>query len=131
MAMARASVASARSPSGTVRSWRTAFATASLSRAPPWVSDRLTGKALTRRVNVDPEKAPRLVALRVVELLRASLLELVSPPHDEAPLAVEIGLGEAPVTLHEVVAEVEELDLLRVGVGGDQGHEVGHPPEQR
>jgi hypothetical protein len=50
-----------------------------------WVSDRLTGKTLVRRVGADPERAPRIVALRGVELLRASLLELASPPHDDAP----------------------------------------------
>jgi hypothetical protein len=50
-----------------------------------WVSDRLTGKTLVRRVSADPERAPRIVALRGVELLRASLLELASPPHDDAP----------------------------------------------
>ncbi len=50
-----------------------------------WVSDRLTGKTLVRRVDADPERSPRLVALRGVELLRASLLELASPPHDDAP----------------------------------------------
>jgi hypothetical protein len=50
-----------------------------------WVSDRLTGKTLVRRVSADPERSPRIVALRGVELLRASLLELASPPHDDAP----------------------------------------------
>jgi hypothetical protein len=49
------------------------------------VSDRLTGKTLVRRIDADPERAPRLVAMRGVELLRASLLELQSPPHDDVP----------------------------------------------
>jgi hypothetical protein len=48
-----------------------------------WVSDRLTGKTLVRRVRADPERSPRLVALRGVELLRASLLEMAQPPPPE------------------------------------------------
>lgn len=45
-----------------------------------WVSDRLTGKLSIRPVE-SPRKgeAPALLAIRAVELLRASLLELASP----------------------------------------------------
>jgi hypothetical protein len=61
------------------------------------VFDRLTGKSLVRRVDADPERAPRLVAMRGVELLRASLLELASPPpaHDDVPPATP-ALAHAP-----------------------------------
>jgi hypothetical protein len=69
-----------------------------------WVSDRLTGKTLVRRVNVDPERAPRLVALRVVELLRASLLELASPPHDDAPPVTPAMAQPPPPEIVKLVA---------------------------
>jgi hypothetical protein len=44
-----------------------------------WVSDRLTGKLSIRPVENQGE-APALLAIRAVELLRASLLELANPP---------------------------------------------------
>jgi len=69
-----------------------------------WVSDRLTGKTLVRRVNADPERAPRLVALRGVELLRASLLELESPPHDDAPPATPAMAQPPPPEVTRLVA---------------------------
>jgi hypothetical protein len=68
-----------------------------------WVSDRLTGKTLVRRVNADPEKNPRLVAIRGVELLRASLLELTSPPHDEAPPATPALAAPPPPEVQKLV----------------------------
>ena len=67
-----------------------------------WVSDRLTGKTLVRRVDADPERAPRLVAMRGVELLRASLLELESPPHDDAPPATP-ALAQPPPSGHRAL----------------------------
>jgi hypothetical protein len=54
-----------------------------------WVTDRMTGKTLLRAVR--PEKvsaeAPSIIALRAVELLRASLLELneAHPPRGTVP----------------------------------------------
>jgi len=69
-----------------------------------WVSDRLTGKTLVRRVNADPERSPRLVALRGVELLRASLLELQSPPHDDAPPATPALAQPPPPEIAHFVA---------------------------
>lgn len=47
-----------------------------------WVADRLTGKTLVRHVNVGPatrDRAPSVLAVRAVELLRASLLEATTP----------------------------------------------------
>jgi len=63
-------------------------ATLALSRLGPsatadvWVADRLTGKTLVRHVNVGPatrDRAPTVLAVRAVELLRASLLEATTP----------------------------------------------------
>ena len=69
-----------------------------------WVSDRLTGKTLVRRVEADPEHAPRLVAMRGVELLRASLLELESPPHDDVPPATPALAQPPPPVIARFVA---------------------------
>jgi len=89
-----------------------AIATVRLVRNPQthgtemWVSDRLTGKTLVRRVNADPERAPRLVALRGVELLRASLLELAAPPHDDAPPQTPALAQPPPPEVARLVAPV-------------------------
>ena len=69
-----------------------------------WVSDRLTGKTLVRRVAADPERSPRLVAMRGVELLRASLLELESPPHDDLPPATPALAQPPPPEIARFVA---------------------------
>ena len=48
-----------------------------------WVADHLTGKTLVRRVDIASQaapSAPKVLAIRAVELLRASLLEAASPP---------------------------------------------------
>jgi hypothetical protein len=71
-----------------------------------WVSDRLTGKTLVRRVGADPERSPRIVALRGVELLRASLLELASPPHDDAPPETPAMTKPPPPEVARLVAPV-------------------------
>jgi hypothetical protein len=70
------------------------------------VFDRLTGKALVRRVDADPERAPRLVAMRGVELLRASLLELESPPpaKDDVPPATPALAKPPPPVVARFVA---------------------------
>lgn len=52
-----------------------------------WVADHLTGKTLVRRVDVDSRSAPsapKVLAIRAVELLRASLLEAESAPPERA-----------------------------------------------
>jgi hypothetical protein len=55
-----------------------------------WVIDRVTGKTVVRKVNAGGADAPRaaeVLAVRAVELLRASFLELAiaAPPSTEAP----------------------------------------------
>ena len=52
-----------------------------------WVIDRVTGKTVVRRVNAaagDPARAAEILAVRAVELLRASFLELAITPDAEA-----------------------------------------------
>jgi hypothetical protein len=59
-----------------------------------WVTDRVTGKAVLRHVHfaADSSDAPAIFALRAVELLHASLLELgeVHPSRGEVPPPAEI-----------------------------------------
>ncbi len=54
-----------------------------------WVADHLTGKTLVRRVDIDSQaapSAPKVLAIRAVELLRASLLEAErAPPASPGP----------------------------------------------
>ncbi|MES1208025.1 MAG: hypothetical protein ABUS79_18985 [Pseudomonadota bacterium] len=52
-----------------------------------WVIDRVTGKTVVRRVNAaagDPARVAEILAVRAVELLRASFLELAITPATEA-----------------------------------------------
>src|SRR5262249_41171750 len=42
-----------------------------------WVADRLTGKATVRHIEGESGRDPSVLAVRAVEVLRASLLELV------------------------------------------------------
>jgi hypothetical protein len=65
------------------------FATVSIDRARTeayadvWISDHLTGKTVVRRVRVRGEKnTAAVLAIRAIELLRASLLEAAVPPPD-------------------------------------------------
>jgi len=51
-----------------------------------WVNDRVTGKMLFRQLEIPPEVGDReaeIIALRIVEMLRASLLELRLPPPEK------------------------------------------------
>jgi hypothetical protein len=72
------------------------FATVRLQRTASgaievWVSDQLTAKTVVRRIGNRPrDRAPRVIAIRALELLRASLLEIESPPPpppDDVPAA--------------------------------------------
>jgi hypothetical protein len=52
-----------------------------------WLSDRITGKTIVARLDpgpVPPARGPAVLAIRAVELLRASLLQTVVPPADPA-----------------------------------------------
>lgn len=53
-----------------------------------WVTDRITGKTSIRRIEViavAPSERPRALAIRAVELLRASLVEAVVLPTEAKP----------------------------------------------
>ncbi len=74
-----------------------------------WVIDRVTGKTVVRRVNAGTAGASRaaeVLAVRAVELLRASFLELaVAPPSEAAPPA-----PAAPAVERWATAPLEERD---------------------
>lgn len=78
-----------------------------------WIADRVTGKVVLRDVLAQDTRSKvseTTVALQVVELLRASLMEVEAPhtPHGEvAP----------PPTLYNVVGFPEETGRLRLELG--------------
>jgi hypothetical protein len=62
--------------------------TASRGGVEVWIADRVTGKTVLRELVVPPEESvDEVVALRAVELLRASLLELGLPAAARGPVA--------------------------------------------
>jgi hypothetical protein len=92
-----------------------------------WVIDRVTGKAVVRRVNAgtaDSSRAAEVLAVRAVELLRASFLELaVAPPNEEAP-----SVPTAPAVERWATAPLEESDWTwAVEAGGATAMAVNGP----
>ncbi len=94
-----------------------------------WLADRVTGKIVFREVVTAGEEADGLVAVRVMELLRASLLELQA--NHTAPGEVEAGptvreiaessLASAqPTPVNESTNTARHVSLL-LGPGGDFG----------
>jgi hypothetical protein len=68
------------------------FATVAMSRvangafADVWISDRVTGKTVVRRIEVGAgPNATAVLAIRALELLRASLLEVAAKPPPSEP----------------------------------------------
>ncbi|KYF89650.1 hypothetical protein BE18_47120 [Sorangium cellulosum] len=96
------------------------------------IADRVTGKTTTRKLLIDPSSdGPMLLAVRAVDLLRASLLELGS---GEAPAPDVLGV-EARPPAPEVLRFSQEplrfhvrtggLVLLAPPIGGGVGVQVG------
>jgi hypothetical protein len=108
------------------------FATIAINRAgtgalaDAWISDHVTGKTVVRRLQVggNPNSAT-VLAIRVMELLRASLLEVAAPPRgSEAARAPADVLGWVEPTLPKkeaVPREVFEGPALGAGVVGLHG----------
>jgi hypothetical protein len=66
-----------------------------------WVTDRVTGKTVLRRIDAPPEspEAGSIMAVRAVELLRASLIELnlkITPKGEIAPAPEVAHFAELP-----------------------------------
>jgi hypothetical protein len=102
-----------------------------------WVADRVTGKTLVRQVRVDelpPHERPRALAIRAVDLLRASLIETTAEatahqPHRPLPRDMRRWLGEerrpaaesAPVAFQGLHAELAVALLTSVDSLGPAG----------
>jgi hypothetical protein len=92
-----------------------------------WVIDRLTGKTVVRRVNAgtaDATRAAEVLAVRAVELLRASFLELAIAPTGEAAAPAPA----APVVERWATAPLEERDWTwAIEAGGATAASVQGP----
>ncbi len=85
-----------------------------------WVQDRLTGKTVIRTIAAGQTATPRLIALRAVDLLQASFLELtVRPPPEPLSAPVKALLPAAP---EEAPARL--VVQAGVGVAGQAGFEA-------
>jgi hypothetical protein len=89
-----------------------------------WVVDRLTGKSVIRRLPFEPlsDRAPQTLAIRAIELLRSSFLEIHlafsgrgnQPPAQPSPTVVRfVAMDAAP-------ARPERMGV-EVGAGGVMG----------
>jgi hypothetical protein len=92
-----------------------------------WVIDRVTGKTVVRRVNAgtaDSSRAAEVLAVRAVELLRASFLELaVSPANGAAPPG-----PAAPAVERWATAPLEQRDWTwAIEAGGGTALAVNGP----
>jgi hypothetical protein len=102
-----------------------------------WVADRITNKTLVRTLTPGRgEVGGEVVALEVVELLRASLLELKIPEPSRQPPSPEVGAlftrveaGETPPTTRRPArlhADLGPTVLVDPGGVGPSGHaEIG------
>jgi hypothetical protein len=86
-----------------------------------WVVDRLTGKSVMRRLPYEPQsdRAPQTLAIRAIELLRSSFLEMNLMPEEraraEVPPEVERLVGV------DVTPRRRELFGIEVGAAGILG----------
>ncbi|MGC4089222.1 MAG: hypothetical protein QM756_15325 [Polyangiaceae bacterium] len=71
------------------------FVNADAKSAELWVVDRLTSKTVVRSIDIDVGSAPELLARRSVELLRASLLEILVDSEDQASSSGHASAGAA------------------------------------
>jgi hypothetical protein len=103
------------------------FATIAINRAgsgalaDAWISDHVTGKTVVRRLQVGGNSnAANVLAIRVLELLRASLLEVAAPPQgsETPPSAPSDVLGWVEPTMpSKAPAERDVLEGPALGVG--------------
>ncbi len=89
-----------------------------------WVVDRLTGKSVMRRLPFEPEsdRAPQTLAIRAIELLRSSFMEINLTPEErsrpEVPPEVErlVGVDVTPRRPERFAVEVGAAGVF--GGGG-------------
>jgi hypothetical protein len=98
-----------------------------------WVIDRVTGKTVIRRVSAppgDPGRVAEVLAVRAVELLRASFLELaITPPAEMAsPDGAEPAAPAPPMVERWATAPLEAQDWTwAIEAGGGTAAAVGGP----
>jgi hypothetical protein len=103
------------------------IASAEAGTAELWVIDRVTGKTVVRRVNAgtaDASRAAEVLAVRAVELLRASFLELAVPPTNPATPPAPA----APAVERWATAPLEDRDWTwAIEAGGGTAIAIGGP----
>src|SRR4029079_17274673 len=87
-----------------------------------WVIDKVTGKAVVRRVPFEPTAAgaSKTLAIRAIELLRSSFLEIDLAARDRQSAAGATAAAPPPAVVHFVEAErlARHPERFRVEVGG-------------
>lgn len=79
------------------------------------IADRVTGKITVRHLAIAGEDSPRILAVRAVDLLRASLREL--PPGDRPPPdVVGVSRAPAPPSLRAFTAEPNHFQVSAAAV---------------
>jgi hypothetical protein len=87
-------------------------------RAQVWVADRITGKTLLRELEVAPGEDPESVlAIRAVELLRASLLEVEASHPSRGEVKPSVVVRRVVATTHAAPEPPEPTFALAVGFG--------------
>jgi hypothetical protein len=92
-----------------------------------WVIDRVTGKSVVRRVpsQAGSERAAEILAIRAIELLRASLLEIAMFAASEAPAVSKLPSAEVTRFVEHVIEPRRKahwsLELGASGVVGFDG----------
>jgi hypothetical protein len=93
-----------------------------------WVTDRVTGKTLLRRVEATDDEASRIVALRAVELLDASLVEL-DLPRPRAATTTETTAGSSDSSSEPVANEQSRASPDESAAAPVEGHVESLPDE--
>jgi hypothetical protein len=91
-----------------------------------WVVDKVTGKSVSRRLPFEPqsERAPQTLAIRAIELLRSSFLEIHMAPREarqspaSTPPAVFRFVGMEPLAARSERVGVEVGAAAALGFGG-------------
>jgi len=86
-----------------------------------WVVDRVTGKSVMRRLSFEPQsnRAPQTLAIRAIELLRSSFLEIhLAPAEESGEARAEIPRAVERLVAFEPSSRLPERFGIEVGAGG-------------
>lgn len=89
------------------------------------IADRVTGKISVRRLAIAGQDSPRILAVRAVDLLRASLREL---PVDERPPPDVVGVSTqpAPRSLRSFTAQREQFQVSAAAAALTSAHDISN-----